>query len=38
MVEVGQMIFAQIIKEHRGCTDKSEINKFLTLFNDIDKK
>lgn len=40
MIRVGQMLFAQIIKEHREKENGQKIDNFdlLNLFNDFDKK
>jgi cysteine protease ATG4 len=38
MVRVGQMLFAQIIKHHKGLKNKTDIiNQIIPLFNDFDK-
>lgn len=37
MVRVGQMLFAQVIKNHKKITDKTDILNVLGLFSDFDK-
>lgn len=37
MVRVGQMLFAQVIKNHKKISDKTDILNVLTLFSDFDK-
>jgi cysteine protease ATG4 len=38
MVRVGQMLFAQVIKHHKGLKNKTEIiDEIVPLFSDLDK-
>ena len=37
MVRVGQMLFAQVIKNHKELTNKTDILKIISLFSDYDK-
>lgn len=37
MVRVGQMLFAQVIKNHKKLTDKTDILNIISLFSDFDK-
>lgn len=37
MVRVGQMLFAQVIKNHKKIIDKTDILNVISLFSDFDK-
>jgi len=37
MVRVGQMLFAQVIKNHKKLSDKTDILNIISLFSDFDK-
>jgi hypothetical protein len=37
MVRVGQMLFAQVIKQHKQLTTRTEVLEMLELFSDCDQ-
>jgi hypothetical protein len=37
MIRVGQMAFAEIIKEHKRIRNQEEMTETIELFNDFDK-